>query len=106
MKEHTKASKLLRGFIVMVKTQFNRGVKVVRGDNGTEFTSGPMQDFYFEHRILRESSCIDTARENGRVECKHHHILNVARALKFQANFWREVSLLRIILLIISPCSQ
>jgi len=44
----------------MVKTQFNNEVKVVRGDNGSEFTSGPMQEFHHEHGILREGSCVDT----------------------------------------------
>jgi len=29
---------------------------VVRSDNRSEFTSGPIQEFYLEHEILRESS--------------------------------------------------
>ena len=48
MQARTEASKLLKNFIVRVKNQFNRGVKVVRSDNGSEFTSGPMQNFYHE----------------------------------------------------------
>jgi len=94
MKDRTKASKLLKIFILMVKNQFNKGVKMVRSDNGSEFTSGHMREFYSEHGILRESSCVDTPQQNGRVERKHCHILNVARALQFQANlpinFWGE----------------
>ena len=70
----------------MVKNQFYKTVKVIRRDNGTEFTSWRMQAFYYEHGILRESSCVDTAQQNGRVERKHRHILNVARALRFQAH--------------------
>ena len=70
----------------MVKNQFAKVVKVVRSDNGSEFTSEPMQQFYYEHGILRENTCVDTPQQNGRVEHKHHHILNVARALRFQAN--------------------
>jgi len=48
MKDRTEASKLLKEFIVMVHTQFNSKVKVVRNDNGSEFTSGPMKEFYRE----------------------------------------------------------
>jgi len=86
MQYRTKASKLLKDFIVTVNTQFNRGIKVVRSDNGSEFTSGPMQNFYHERGILPENSCVDTPEQNGRIERKHRHILNVARALQFQVN--------------------
>ena len=65
-----EASKLLRGFIAMVKNQFNKGVKVVKSDNGAEFTSRPMQEFYLEHGTLLKSSCVDTPQKNGRAECK------------------------------------
>ena len=86
MQSRTEASKLLKNFIIMVQTQFKRRVQVVRSDNGSEFTSGPMQNFYHEHGILREGSCVETPHQNGRVERKHRHLLNVARALRFQAN--------------------
>jgi len=93
MQDQTEASKLLKIFIVMMKNQFYR-VKVVRSDNGSEFTSSPLQMFYHENGILHESSCVDTPQQNERVERKHRHILNVARALRFQANllicFWGE----------------
>ena len=49
---------------------------MVRSDNGSEFTSGPIKEFYRERGILRESSCVDTPEQNGRIERKHHHILN------------------------------
>jgi len=92
MKNRTKVSKLLKGFIAMIQTQFDKKVKVVRNDNGLEFTSGPMHGFYFEHGILQESSYVHTPQQNGRVEHKHRHTLNVARALRFQAflpiQFW------------------
>ena len=61
-------------------------------DNGPEFTS--LESFFVEKCILLQTSCVDTAQQNGRVECKHRHILNVASALRFQAKlpryFWGE----------------
>jgi len=78
IRERSEASKLLIGFIAMVKNQFNKWVKVVRGDNGAEFTSGLMQEFYLEHGILRESSCVDTPQQNGRQNA------NIAKFLMWQ----------------------
>ena len=51
MKDRTEASKLLKGFITMIKTQFDKKVKIVRSDNHSEFTLRSMQDFYLERGI-------------------------------------------------------
>ncbi|KAJ3688185.1 hypothetical protein LUZ61_017349 [Rhynchospora tenuis] len=94
MAEKSETGGLLRSFCKMVQTQFNKFVKCIRSDNGLEFKSGPMKDFYSEYGILYQTSCVATTQQNGRVERKHRHILNVARALKFQSRlpieFWGE----------------
>lgn len=50
--------------------------------------------FFRQQGIQHQTSCVDTPKQNGRVERKHRHILNVAHALLFQANlpvtFWGE----------------
>ncbi|CAH9142457.1 unnamed protein product [Cuscuta epithymum] len=71
-------------FIAMVEKQFSLSVKIVRSDNGTEFKC--MQPYFDTHGILFQTSCVHTPQQNGRVERKHRHILNVARALMFQAS--------------------
>ena len=89
-----KASKLLQNFVIVVKTQYERNVKIIRSDNGLEFKFGPIKEFYFNSGIVHQTSYLDTPQQNGRVERKHRHIVNVARALHFQAglplNFWGE----------------
>jgi hypothetical protein len=83
---------ILQSFISWVKTQFNRCVKILRSDNGQEFLS--MKKFFDSKGISFQSSCTSTPQQNGVVERKHRHILNVGRALRFQANlpltFWGE----------------
>lgn len=92
MANKSEVAKLIKNFCAMTKTQFNKIVKCIRSDNGTEFTC--LQHYFAEQGILFETSCVGTPQQNGRVERKHRHILNVARALRFQANlpieFWGE----------------
>ena len=94
MKGKSEAGKLLKGFVALVKTQFDKVVKIIRTDNGLEFVSGPMKMFYLEAGIVHQTSCVDTPQQNGRMERKHRYLLNVARALRFPSNlplkFWGE----------------
>lgn len=69
----------------MVRNQFGKGVIRIRTDNGVEFQSRCLLDYYSENGILLETSCTDTPQQNGVVERKHRHILDVARALRFEA---------------------
>ena len=88
----TAVTKTLQNFISMVHCQFNTHVRKIRSDNGTKFMC--MTSYFRDNWILRETSCVGTPQQNGRVKRKHRHILNVARALRFQASlpieFWGE----------------
>lgn len=92
MKFKSETQPLLRNFFSWVKTQFNRDIKALRSDNGSEFIS--MLSFFNDHGTYFQHSCTNTPQQNGVVERKHRHLLNVGRALRFQANipltFWGE----------------
>ncbi|KAG7546410.1 Integrase catalytic core [Arabidopsis suecica] len=83
---------ILQKFIAMAFRQFNKQVKIVRSDNGTEFMS--LKAYFAENGIIHQTSCVYTPQQNGRVERKHRHILNIARSLLFQValptSFWGE----------------
>jgi len=85
---------LLQSFIAYVGTQFHVSVKQIRTDNGMEFQDTSALLFYAAKGIIHQKSCVDTPQQNGIVERKHKHLLEVARALLFQANlpqqFWGE----------------
>lgn len=85
-------SATLKDFIAYVEKQFSTSLKCIRSDNGTEFMC--MTSYFRGKGIIHETSCVGTPQQNGRVERKHRHILNVARALRFQASlpmeFWGE----------------
>lgn len=45
-----------------------------------------MQDFFLNNGIVHQRSYVEIPQQNGTVERKHQHILNVARAISFPAN--------------------
>lgn len=84
----------LQIFYNFAKTHFNRKIKYLRSDNALEFDDGPCQEFFAKLGIVHQTSCVDRPQQNARVERKHRHILEIARALRFQAglalSYWGE----------------
>jgi len=95
MRHKNEAQSLLKNFFSFVRTQFETQIKTFRSDNGGEFIS--LRSFFQNHGVVFQHSCVYTPQQNGVVERKHRHILQVARALKFQAHlptlFWGECAL-------------
>ena len=95
MKHKDEAQPLIKRFFSYVSTQFESHIKKFRSDNGGEFLS--LQSFFKDNGVLFQHSYVYTPQQNGVVECKHCHILQVAQALKIQAQlpnqFWRECAL-------------
>lgn len=81
----------------MVKTQFSTSVQVVRSDNGSEFISSEFHTFLHSFGITHQTSCVYTPQQNGVVERKHKHLLQITRAIMFDSGlpnfFWGEAIL-------------
>lgn len=92
MSHKSDAPTFLKSFYIFVQNQFNSQIKFFHSDNGSEFISP--HSFFTTKGVEFQSSCVSTPQQNGVVERKHHHILQVARALLFQSNmpirFWGE----------------
>ena len=81
-------------FFAEIQTQFHVSVQTLRSDNVKEYLSEPFQFFMLQHRILHQTSCVDTPSQNGVVKRKNRHLLETTRTLLFQMNvpnhFWAD----------------
>jgi len=84
LKSKAEVQSKVEHFINFVETQFELKVKSICSYNGPEFH---LTSLLASKGILHQTSCVETPKKNGRVERKHQHILNVARALMFQSHF-------------------
>lgn len=81
-KSETKQSVI--NFVALLENQFNTSLKCFRSDNGSEFST--LNSFFLSKGIIHQKSCVETPQQNGVVERKHQHILNVAQAITFHSN--------------------
>ena len=84
MRHKSETQSIIKNFFAWVKTQHNLTIKTLKSNNGQEFLS--LQTFLDENDTIFHRSCPYTPQQNRVEEKKHHHLLNVARAIKFQAS--------------------
>lgn len=68
-----------------VSNHFQTAVKTIRSDNALEFGDKSCKAYFAKHGIVHQTSCVYRPQQNARVERKHKQLLEVARALRFQA---------------------
>ena len=97
MKEKSEVGTLFQHFNSMIQTQFQTKIQVLKTDNAKEYFNTILGKYLLNHGIIHISSCVDTPQQNGVVERKNRHLLEVARSLMFSTNvpkhFWGEAVL-------------
>lgn len=76
----------MKSFILLLRTQFSSLVKCFCTAKGSEFGNSSVQELFDSLGIIQQTSYVITPQHNGVVQRKLRHLLNVARALKFQAS--------------------
>ena len=75
-----------------VTNHFNAKIKILRSDNGGEYTSLAFKQHLNKHGIIHQTSCPYTPQQNGVAERKNRHLMEVARSMMFHTNvpkrFW------------------
>ena len=92
VKSKSEVLSMFKHFKNMVETQDNSKLKILRIDNGFEYTNAEFQYYCSAHGILHQSSCPHTPEQNGVSERKHRHVVEIGLALLYQShlpfNFW------------------
>jgi transposase InsO family protein len=84
LKTKDEVSNIFKSFYKMVRTQFEKSIKIVRSDNGKKYINRKLQDFFIENGIIHETSCVGTPQQNRVAERKNRQILETARSLLFE----------------------
>lgn len=97
MKTKDEVCNIFQKFHKMIQTQFDAFVRILRSDNGDEYISSTLQAYLTDCGIEHQTSGVGTPQQNGVVECKNHHLLEVTKALLFSMNvpktFWSKALL-------------
>jgi transposase InsO family protein len=84
MNNKSEVPQLFIQFYNLVQTQFGKGIKRIRSDNRKEYVNHNLFNFTSKNGIIHEFTYVDTPQQNGVVERKNRHLLEVARAILFQ----------------------
>jgi hypothetical protein len=81
----------------MIKTKFTQKIHILCYDNAKQYTSSHFASYLFDKDIIHQTSCAHTPQQNGVVDRKNCHLLNVARCHLFHMHvakhFWSDVVL-------------
>ena len=94
MKTKDEVNLLFQKFHKVIETQYNAKVRVLRSDNDGEYQSSDLQKYLEEYDIIHQTTCSNTPQQNGVVERKNRHLLEVVRAFlivaKIPISYWGE----------------
>lgn len=80
--------------VIHVIPQFYIPVQVFHSGNSREFVNQSSADFFKQHDVLHQTTCVHTPQQNGVVEHKNQHLLKVAQVLCFTMKvpkyFWTD----------------
>jgi transposase InsO family protein len=81
LKTKSEVFKKLQEFISLVENQLEKKIKVLRSDNGGEYSSTQFIDFCAQHGIKRHMTIPYNPQQNGVSERKNRAITGATRSM-------------------------
>lgn len=107
LKTKEEVKEIFKILITMIRTQFEKNIKIIRSNNETEYINHEVQTIFQNEGIAHETSCVRTSQQNRVVEQKNRHILKITRALLIENNipnnFWDNAVIFSIYLMNLTP---
>lgn len=96
LKSKAETRQALIDYITLVERQLECTIRVIRSDQGGEFNSKELKQYFASKGIEHHETPADSHAQNGRVERAHLTILNSVRTLLFDSKlpdeFWAEAA--------------
>jgi Integrase core domain/GAG-pre-integrase domain len=86
MKNKSDVFACFKDFHKGIQTQYSAVVKVLRSDNGTEYTNKVFGEYLSSQGIQHQTTCPYTPEQNGVTERKNRHLLEVIRSMMMSMN--------------------
>ena len=86
MKSKSEVNLLFQKFHKMVCSQYNGQVQVLHSDNGGEYLSFELKQYLEAHGTIHQTTCSNTPQQNGVVQRKNRHLLEVVCASLIKAH--------------------
>ena len=72
---------MFKTFLAYIENQFHTCIRILRTNSGGEYISAAFQEYLRQKNIISQRSCPYTPQQNGVMERKNRHLLDVTRAL-------------------------
>lgn len=109
MKKKSEVNQILQNWIAGAEQFHERKVKCVQSNNGGEYISKLLQDFFAASGIRHETTAPDSPEQNGLAERMNRTIMDQVKAMmvdgKFSNGFWAEIAETAVYLIKRSPAT-
>ena len=86
MKQKSQIVSLFKKFHAMVQNQFHTNIQVLKTDNERDYFNSTSGGYFSSSSIVHQSFCNGTPQQNGVVEGKNRHLLDISQSLLFTMN--------------------
>ena len=95
MKNKNEVFACFKDFHRVVQTQYGVVVKLLRFDNGIEYTNMKFKEYLLDQGIQHQTTCLYTPSQNRVAKRKNKHLLKVTKSMMISINVLKQLGINR-----------